>query len=112
MSSQPVEVTSLLWLKAGVTADQARNYFTRLLAPIVRRHGGEPLADGYPLFVEATVRGELKPDVIDGFRFPSQEAMEALFQDPAYQEIVPIRDATFDMTRQSVFRVSRAAPTA
>jgi uncharacterized protein (DUF1330 family) len=105
MSSEKIEIMSLLWLKPGVTPSQAHDYFTRLLAPLIHAHGGEALP-GFQRHVQGTMKGELKPEITDGFQFPSQRSLQDLLQDPEYRKIIPVRDAIFDMSRHTVFKIA------
>ena len=98
----PVQFVDLLWLKPGVTLDDAQRYL-QTLAPLVKKHGGHRLV-GFR--IEKTMKGDVQPQVINGLEFPSMQAMQELFQDPAYQTIVPTRDATFDMARHTLFQVT------
>lgn len=99
---EPVQFLDMQWLKPGISADQAGIYFRDRLDPIVRKHGGSTIL---VYQVAATMKGEVKPAVVASMKFPSMEDMQALFKDPDYQKIVPLRDATFDLPRQSLFQV-------
>jgi uncharacterized protein (DUF1330 family) len=98
----PVQFVDLLWLRQGVTVDDAQRYL-QTLAPLVKKHGGRPLV-GFR--IDKTMKGDVQPQVINGLEFPSMQAMQALLADPEYQKIVPTRDATFDMARHTLFQVS------
>lgn len=102
-AAEPVQFFDIQWLKPGVTQEQAGGYFRDRLDPIVRRHGGKIVL---VYRVAATMKGDIKPALLASMTFPSPEDMQALFKDPEYQKIVPLRDATFDLERQSLFQVS------
>ncbi len=101
-----VQFVDLQWLKPGITAQNAGGYFTGRLEPIVRKHGGRVI---FVYRVLATMKGDVQPAVIASMEFPSMEEMQALFRDAEYQKIVPERDATFDLARQSLFQVAPVA---
>lgn len=100
--SQQVHFVELLWLQPKATPEAAADYFKNKLRPILSKHGGEIL-QGYQ--VVATVQGDLKPAWINVIRFRSMEDMQAIFQDPDYTKIVPLRDAIFNLTQHPFFSV-------
>lgn len=103
IASASVQFLDLQWLNSGVTAQEAGSYFKDKLAPIVRKHGGKIV---FVYQIMATMKGDVKPAIAASMEFPSMDAMQALFKDPGYQKIVPQRDATFDLLRQSLFQVA------
>lgn len=105
MDGQPqqVQMLELLWLQPNVTVDKAADYFRNKLRPILVKHHGE-IIQSYE--VTGTMRGELKPAWINVFRFNSMADMQAIFQDPEYAKLVPLRDATFDLSQHRLFTVS------
>lgn len=104
MSNQPqsVQFLELLWLQPNVPVDKAADYFQKRLGPILKKHNGEIL-QSYQ--VAATMKGDLKPAWINVFRFRSMEDMQAIFQDAEYNKLVPLRDATFDLSQHRLFSV-------
>lgn len=103
MASASVQFLDLQWLNSGITTQQAGSYFKDKLDPIVRRHGGKII---FVYQILGTMKGEVKPAIAASMEFPSMDEMQALFKDPEYQKIVPQRDATFDLPRQSLFQVT------
>lgn len=101
--SSDVQFVDLLWLKPGVEADSAGHYFSQLLTPVLQRHGGKVL---YVYRIDAALKGSLKPAINASLTFPSMEALQAMFQDPEYQKIIPVRDSIFDFTQQSLWQVT------
>ncbi len=102
-ASTTVQFVDLLWLKPGVSPQEAGTYFHDMLGPILRKHGGRVI---FTYQVIGVMKGELKPAVTASMEFPSMQAMQNLFKDPEYQKIVPQRDATFDLSQQRLFQVA------
>ena len=100
--SQQVQFLELLWLQPNVPVDKAADYFQNRLGPILKKHNGE-IIQSYQ--VASTMKGELKPAWINVFRFRSMEDMQAIFQDAEYNKLVPLRDATFDLSQHRLFSV-------
>lgn len=98
-----VQFMDLQWLKAGVNTQQAGEYFTGKLDPIVRKHGGKVV---FVYEVMKVMKGDVKPAMIASMEFPSMEAMQALFKDAEYQKIIPLRDLIFDLPHMSLFQLS------
>ncbi|MEH6578970.1 MAG: DUF1330 domain-containing protein [Amphritea sp.] len=66
-------------------------------APVVTKaHGGVPVAK---YDVETALDDGENPAVFAVISFPSRDAIEALFSDPAYKALVPERDRGFDHLR-------------
>ena len=105
--SQEVHFIELLWLQPKATPEGATDYFRNKLRPILAKHGGEILQS---FQVAATMKGELKPAWINIIRFRSMEDMQAIFKDPEYAKLIPLRDATFDLSQQRMFNVLPVAP--
>ena len=63
---------------------------------ILERHGGVKIAT---YDVERTIDGLDGPKVFIVMSFPTRESILALFEDPAYKSIVPLRDAGFSRIR-------------
>lgn len=100
--SQQVQFLELLWLQPNVGVEKAADYFQNRLGPILKKHNGE-IIQSYQ--VASTMKGELKPAWINVFRFRSMEDMQAIFQDADYNKLVPLRDATFDLSQHRLFSV-------
>lgn len=63
---------------------------------IVKAHGGIPVAI---YTVEAALDGGENPALFAVVSFPSRDAIEALFNDPAYKALTSQRDLVFDHLR-------------
>jgi uncharacterized protein (DUF1330 family) len=57
---------------------------------LIRKHGGEYLARGGK---QQVYEGDWKPNRLVLFRFPSMQAIEALFVDPEYQPLKDLRQS-------------------
>lgn len=100
---ESVQFLDMQLLKPGISADQAGIYFRDRLDHIVREHGGNIILVHQ---VAATIKGEVKPALVASMKFSSIDDVPALFKDPDYRKIVPLRDATFDLPRQSLFQAA------
>lgn len=97
-----VQFMDLQWLQPGVAVHDAGSYFSDKLQPLVRKHGGNIMSVHQ---IAATMRGEVKPALVATMEFPSMEKMQGLLKDPEYQKLIPQRDATFDLPKQSLFQI-------
>jgi uncharacterized protein (DUF1330 family) len=77
------------------------------LRAILQKHGGEILQT---FEVAGTMKGDLQPAWINLVRFRSMDSMQVLFKDPDYGNLIPIRDATFDLTQHRMFSVMPVSP--
>lgn len=102
MVNAGVQFVDLLWLKPGINPQAAAHYFNELLPPILEKHGGKVI---FVYAVETAIKGELKPAITASMTFPSMDSLKEVFSDPEYAKIVPVRDATFDFTQQSLLKV-------
>lgn len=89
--SLPRRATLLIagWLD-GVGKDQLATYQSAA-GPIMKKHGGRPLLRSNPV---TSLTGD-KPDLVVLVEFPSSAAATAAFADPAYRELLPLRDRVF-----------------
>jgi uncharacterized protein (DUF1330 family) len=71
------------------------------LALVARRHGGLRVST----FREPTAPGEPRGTVVWLWRFPSDQAVEALLADPAYASLDDLRARTFDDAGSSVLEL-------
>lgn len=99
----PIQFVDLLWVKPEASPDDAVRYFKQVLPPVMAKHGGRVI---HVYRIDEALRGDLRPAVTASLSFPSMQALQAMFKDPDYQKIVPERDAIFDFTQQSLFRVT------
>lgn len=97
----PMTLVELHWLNPGATAAQANEYIDRT-EPIAQRHQGKIL-DVYR--VAGTVKGSLDPAFIWIYQFKDRSAMPGLSEDVAYKANVPLRNATWDFSKNQVFAV-------
>ncbi len=74
------------------------SYLSRAPA-ITKGHGGVPVAS---YDVQSVMDKKDKPSVFAVVSFPSNEAITALFNDPAYLALVPERDRGFSHLRYYV----------
>lgn len=75
--------------------DAVQSYMSQ--APrIISTHGGVPIAT---YDVEHALDGEDSPAVFVVLSFPNKDAINSLFEDRAYQAIVPLRDRGFSHLR-------------
>lgn len=77
------------WLNGG-RIDELTTYQSAA-GPIMKKHGGRPRLRAKPV---AGLTGD-KPDLVVLMEFPSAEAATAAFADPAYRELLPLRDRVF-----------------
>jgi len=66
---------------------------------LTKAHGGVPVAS---YDVEHALDGGTHSAVFAVLSFPSRNAIDALFSDPAYQALVPVRDLGFTHIRYYV----------
>ena len=93
-------MTSPVFLMVEATPNPAaladmKSYLAKAPA-ITKGHGGVPIAS---YDVESVLDGGNKPAVFAVLSFPNREAIQALFNDPAYLELVPERDRGFSQLR-------------
>ncbi|WP_320822667.1 DUF1330 domain-containing protein [Reinekea sp.] len=60
--------------------------------PLAKKYGAIPVAN---YDVQAVLFGGTQPGVFSVLSFPSRAAIDGLFSDPAYQELIPTRDLGF-----------------
>ncbi len=91
----------LLYLQEGKTPADAQAYFDKI-EPIVARHG---LKRAAPRFVVTKMMsGGVEPNLVHLWTVSDPNGtFDKIFNDPAYLENVPTRDATFDMKRSHMF---------
>lgn len=91
----------LLYLQKGKTPADAQAYFDKI-EPIVARHG---LKRAAPRFVVTKMMsGGVEPNLVHLWTVSDPTGtFDKIFNDPAYLENVPTRDATFDMKRSHMF---------
>ena len=63
---------------------------------VTKEHGGVPVAT---YDVESAFDDGDKPAVFVVMSFPSRDAIKALFSDPAYEALIPMRDRGFSHIR-------------
>ena len=64
--------------------------------PIAKEYGAMPVAT---YDVDTALIGDKKPGVFVVLSFPTREAIDGLFNDPAYQALIPLRDRGFSDVR-------------
>ena len=91
----------ILYLQDGKTASDAADYFKKV-EPVVQKHGLRRIIPG--LQMENHMKGEIKADLINVWMVTdSENTFKNIFKDPEYLQYVKMRNATFDMSRASMF---------
>ncbi len=95
----------ILYLNEGKTAADAKAYFDKTV-PIVAKHG---LRRTNAFVVTQKMSGSIDPQVMNVWTVSDpQNTFNNIFADPAYLQHVPMRNATFDMSRSHMFMLSGA----
>lgn len=96
----------ILYLNEGKTPADAKAYFAKTV-PIVARHGLKRITPGF--VVAQTMAGDIEPNLINVWSVDdSQNTFPDIFNDPNYLQYVPLRNATFDMSRSHMFMMKAA----
>jgi len=77
----------------------ALQYYQNCVAMATRAHGGVSVAS---YDVEMALDSACHPNRFAVISFPSRDAIRALFEDPAYQALIPTRDQAFRHIRYFV----------
>jgi len=100
-ASEGAFFVDILYLQEGKTAVDAANYFKKI-EPVVRKHGLRRIIPG--LNIVKHMKGDLEVDLVNVWFVTNQQTtFKNIFNDPDYLQYVKIRNATFDMTRASMF---------
>lgn len=95
----------VIYLNEGKDASEAVAYFERV-AVIAQKYG---LVRLNTYRVTKNMRGIIQqPALINIWRMDSPDAMQKMGADPAYQKLVPTRDALFDMAKVSLLMADSA----
>jgi hypothetical protein len=95
-----VFVLDILAPREGARAKDADAY-VGALALVARRHGGLRVST----FREPTAPGEAQGKTVWLWRIPSDQAIEGLLADPAYESLEPLRARTFEDGGSSVLEL-------
>lgn len=90
MANSPHYMIVICGIDPSKTADFT-HYVTHA-RPIFGANGGRPVGQ---YATEATVVGDGETTHVIVMEFPSEEAIRAVFADPAYQALIPARTAAF-----------------
>lgn len=91
----------ILYLNEGKTPADAKAYFDKTV-PIVARHGLKRITPGFE--VTQAMAGEIQPNLINVWSVDdARNTFPEIFNDPDYLQYVPLRNATFDMSRSHMF---------
>ena len=91
----------ILYLAEGKTVDDAKAYFTKI-EPVVAKHGLVRLSESFQ--ITQKMRGDIDPNLVNLWTVSDPKAtMPGIFKDPAYQQHIEQRNATFDMERSLMF---------
>lgn len=93
----------LHWLKDGGGGIAAARTYLDWVRPLAKAHGGV-VAQVFE--VVDVPHGNLRPSLVWVYRFPNQQALQGLMQDPNYAANVPNRDRLFDFDRNQLFAVT------
>lgn len=95
----------ILYLNEGKTAADAKAYFDKTV-PVVAKHG---LRRTNAFVVTQKMAGSIEPQVMNVWTVSDpQNTFTNIFADPAYQQYIPMRNATFDMSRSHMFMLNGA----
>ncbi|MFK5974563.1 MAG: hypothetical protein QM485_14950 [Flavobacteriaceae bacterium] len=90
-------------VEGGKEAKLGKDYFSKIL-PIAAKYGGKMLGS---LRVTAVVDGELAPQMIAIFEWPSIAARDKLLADRKAKKLFPIRDAILTSIKLAYFTVEK-----
>ncbi len=92
---------SYISVEGGKEAQLMTDYLPKIL-PIVEKHGGKMLGS---FSVSAVTGGEITPQMIVLFEWPSLEAREEMHADRDAQDLFPLRDDALTFFKQALFTV-------
>ena len=75
--------------------------YQQVARTVIGKHGGQPVARGSGL---ATLHGSRQWKVGIVVRFPDMAAVQAWYNDPEYQRVLPLRDQSFAELEINVFQ--------
>ncbi|PCI34012.1 MAG: hypothetical protein COB54_03160 [Alphaproteobacteria bacterium] len=90
-------------VEGGKEAQLSRNYFPKIM-PLAAKYGGKMLGS---FKVTAIVRGDIQPQMIAIFEWPSLEARDRLLDDRQAQKLFPIRDDAMTFFKQAFYTTDK-----
>lgn len=96
----------ILYLNEGKTPADAKAYFDKTV-PIVAKHGLKRITPGF--VITQKMAGDIEPNLVNVWSVSDpQNTFPSIFSDPNYLQYVPLRNATFDMSRSYMFMLKAA----
>lgn len=96
----------ILYLNEGKTPADAKAYFDKTV-PIVAKHGLKRVTPGF--VITKKMAGDIEPNLVNVWSVSdSENTFPNIFNDPDYLQHVPLRNATFDMSRSHMFMLKAA----
>lgn len=86
----PITVIALTTVNPD--AIEALNIYLETTRPLLEAAGAE-IVQGFE--ISETIVGETLPERVMIVRYPSRAAVDQVFQSPAYQAIIPVRERAF-----------------
>lgn len=93
-------------MNEGKTPADAKAYLDNVV-PIVAKHGLRRIAPGF--VITQKMAGDIDPNLINVWAVGDPlNTFPKIFSDPNYRQYIPLRDATFDMSRSHMFMMKAA----
>lgn len=90
-------------LEGGKEAQLSQNYFPKIM-PLAAKYGGKMLGS---FSVNAIIQGEIQPQMISLFEWPSLEARDRLLDNKEAQKLFPIRDDALTFFKQAFYTTEK-----